>query len=165
MTLITAVTAEIVTILSGFGEGVVNDIRRNMASTGTDASGESSRSLRYEVIEDGFKATLRVLAKPFFMVVETGRKATPEYKPSIDFVNRIKSWLSSRGKDQGPAYAIARTIHKKGTKLWQAGGRTDIVSNVVNETLVDQIAKASLHSFAQQYLVSLVNSFNDAKRN
>jgi len=153
---------EIVAILSNYGQSTVDEIRRNMAATNTDASGQSSRSLRYEVTEEGTKATLKVIAKPYFMVVETGRKPTPQYtKPSQDFVNRIKSWLTSRGEDQGPAYAIAKNIHKKGTKLWQTGGRKDIVSNVVDENLVEKIEKELLNSFARQYLVSLVNTFKN----
>jgi hypothetical protein len=157
---------EILTILSGYGQSTVDKIRQNMSTTGTDASGESSRSLTFEVTESGSKATLRVKAKPYFMVVETGRKPTPEYtKPSESFVDRIKSWLTARGKDQGAAYAIAKNIHKEGTKLWQTGGRTDIVSNVVNPSLVEEISRSLLKDFAKTYLVSVANTFRDGNRN
>jgi len=159
-------TAEIITILSNAGQSTIDKIRQNMSSTGTDASGESSRSLKYEVTETGTKANLKITAKPFFMVVETGRKPTPQFtKPSEEFVDRIKSWLTARGKDQGPAYAIAKSIHKSGTKLWQQGGRTDIVSNVINQNRIEELSRELLQSFAKFYLVSVANTFKNANSN
>ncbi len=158
--------AELLTILSTYGQGTVDQIKRNLSSTGTDASGKSSRSLRFEVINKGDRATLRVLAKPFFMVVETGRKATPQYsQPSQDFVSAIRQWLAAKSGNQGAAFAIARSIHRRGTELWQSGGRKDIVSNVVNDNLIDRISKDVLKSFANQYMVSVVNTFNGTNNN
>lgn len=159
-------TAEILKILSQYGQSTADQIKQNLASTGTNATGKTSQSLRFEVIDNGTKATLRVLGKPFFMVVETGRKATPDYtKPSYEFVRSIRDWLQARGKDQGAAYAIAKNIHKTGTKLWQRGGRTDIVSNVVNQDLIDQISTDTLQVFANEYLVSVAQIFKDGNRN
>jgi len=155
-------TAEIVKILSTYGQSTVDRIRNNLATTGTNASGKTAQSLRFTVTNTETKAILKITGKPYFMVVETGRKATPQYtKPSYDFVNDIRLWIASRGGDQGAAYAIAKMIHKTGTKLWQQGGRKDIVSNVVNQSLVDQISQDSLKQFAREYLVSTVNMFND----
>lgn len=143
---------DLISILSKWGNSTVAQIRANLASTGTDATGQTSQSLRYEVITEGFKTILRVIGRPFFMVVETGRKPTPQYtKPSVSFVQNIKQWADTKGTGKF-AYGIALSIHKYGTKLWQQGGRQDIVSNVVNEGLSQQITKDLLTQFSTEYI-------------
>lgn len=150
-------TAEIISILSKSGQSTADRIRQVIPKK----TGKTARSVRHEVTEEGSIIRLRLLAAPYFMVVQTGRKPTPQYtKPSKEFVGKIKEWLQASGKDQGPAYAIARSIHQKGTKLWQAGGNT-IISDVVNQSLVEKISQDVLKEFAKYYLVSTVNLFND----
>lgn len=159
-------TAELIAILNQYGNSTVEKIRQNLASTGTNATGKTSQSLRYEVTNNGSKATLKVIGKPYFAVVETGRKPTPEYtKPSVEFVSSIKEWLRARGKDEKSAYGIAKSIHKKGTKLFREGGRNDIVSNVVNQDLVDKINLDLLNKFAEQFLANAVKLFRDGSDN
>lgn len=155
---------ELINILHKYGTSTVAQIRENLSSTGTTATGKSASSLRYEVTNEGTKATLRVVGKPFFAVVETGRKPTPSYKPSETFVASIKSWMDAKGKT-GSAYAIAQSIHKKGTKLWREGGRKDIYSNVINQNLYDKISLDLLNKFAQQFMTSVVKLFTDGSDN
>lgn len=151
-------------ILQGYGNSTVEQIRRNLESTGTNATGKTSRSLRYEVRVEADSITLKILGKPFINVVETGRKATPQYdKPSEEFVASIREWAKAKGVP-GAAYAIAKSIHQKGTKLFQSGGRTDVISNVVNQSLVDQISKDCLDKFAKEYLKNAVNIFTSGSR-
>ncbi len=147
---------DLLPILTQTGQSTVQRIRQNLASTGTNASGRTSQSLRFEVSTDGSIARLRILGRPYFMAVETGIKPYPQYtKPSRDFVSEIKDWLRSKGGNQGAAYAIARSIHQKGTKLWKAGGRKDIVSNVVNTDLFTQIQQAALNEFVKAYIKAI----------
>lgn len=154
--------AEIISILNHYGNSTIDQIRQNLSSTGTSASGKTAQSLRYEVTNEASKATLKVMGKPYFMVVETGRKPTPNYdKPSKAFVQSIADWLQFVSGDTSPAYAIAKSIHKKGTKLFRDGGRTDIVSNVINQNLTDKISLDLLNKFAQQYMANMVKLFSD----
>lgn len=154
---------DVLAILSQQGTSIVDQIRQNLSSTGTNATGKTSRSLRFEVTQTSEKQTLRVIGKPFFNVVETGRKATPQYtKPSQEFVNAIKEWAQAKGIP-GAAYAIAKSIHAKGTKLFQSGGRTDIVSSVVNQTLIDKISQDVLDKFAAEYLKNAANIFTSGR--
>lgn len=147
---------DLIPILTQTGQSTVQRIRQNLASTGTNASGRTSQSLRFEVSADGTIARLRVLGRPYFMAVETGIKPYPQYtKPSRDFVSEIKDWLRTKGGNQGAAYAIARSIHQKGTKLWKSGGRKDIVSNVVNNDLFTQIQQAALNEFVKAYIKAI----------
>lgn len=158
---IAALIVDVLTILSNYGQSTVAQIQQNLATTGTNATGKTSRSLRFEVQEKGDKQILLVIGgRKYFMTVETGRKATPQFtKPSTEFVASIKEWMSAKGIE-GPAYGIAMAIHQRGTKLFQTGGRRDIVSNVVNQSLVDQISKDVLAQFATAYLQSTVTIFN-----
>ena len=153
-------TAELITILKKYGQSTVSQIRENLSATGTDASKKTSQSLRYEIVSDSTTTSLRIIGKPFFAVVETGRKTTPNYKPSKQFVASIREWLKAKGGEEGAAYAIARTIHQKGTKLYQKGGRTDIFSNVINDSLIDKISADLLDKFADEFLKNVVASFN-----
>lgn len=158
-------TAELIAILNRNGRSVVDEIRDNLSNTGTTASGKTARSLKYEVTTQGDKTTLRIIGKPFFTVVETGRKPTPEYvKPSRQFVASIRDWLNAKGGDEGAAYAIAKSIHQKGTKLYRDGGRTDIFSNVINDSLIDKISQDLLSKFAEEFLQNIVTTFNVSNR-
>lgn len=152
--------ADLVKILTKEATSTVEAIRQQTPR----ATGKTAQSLRFEVKEDGSKFILRILAKPFFLVVETGRKPTPNYKPSQTFVAAIREWMNAKGKT-GSAYAIAQSIHKKGTKLWQAGGRQDVVSNVINPSLTERIAEQSLHEFAREYMATVIKTFKDGNGN
>jgi hypothetical protein len=148
--------AEILSILSNYGQSTTDQIKAVIPKK----TGKTARSVRFEVKDNGDKATLKIVGRPYFMTVQTGRKATPQFtKPSKEFVDNIREWLQASGSDQGAAYAIARSIHQKGTKLWQQGGNT-IISNIVNESLTDKISQDVLKEFAKYYLVSTVKIFD-----
>lgn len=151
---------DVLTILSQYGQSTVAQIQANLSATGTNATGKTSRSLRFEVSAKGDTQFLQVIGgRKYFMTVETGRKATPQYtKPSTEFVAAIKEWMEAKGID-GPAYGIAKAIHQRGTKLFQQGGRKSIVSNVINQGLIDQISKDILAQFATAYLKSTVKIY------
>jgi hypothetical protein len=157
-----ALIVNVIDILQQSGNSVVEQIKKNLASTGTNATGSTSNSLRVEVKNEGFKQILKIYGRPYFMTVETGRKATPDYKPSQQFVASIREWMQAKNVE-GSAYGIAQDIHKKGSKLFRDGGRTDIVSNVVNETFTQQLSKAILDEFAKSYLTHTVNLFNSGR--
>jgi hypothetical protein len=146
-------TAEFLSIVSNAGQNAVAQIRQNMAATGTNATGKSSQSLRYEIVQEGEKTILRVLGRQYFAVVETGRRPTPQYdKPSREFVAAIKEWAQAKGIEENAAYAIAKSIHKKGTKLYRSGGRQDVYTSVI-PGIVQQIGSEYLQKYAHLFLV------------
>lgn len=148
---------DVLSILSQTGTTVVDQIKQNLSSTGTNATGRTAASLRFEVVDQTDKQILRVIGKPYFKVVETGRKATPEYtNPSKQFVADILQWVKARGIEEKAAYGIAKSIHQKGTKLFRDGGRQDIFSNVVTPTFVDELSKSILNQFTNEYLKNVV---------
>lgn len=151
-----ALIVDLITILHGYGISVVDQIRQNLVQTDTNATGKTSKSLRYEVVDNGSKVTLKVIGKPYFKVVETGRKATPQYtNPSKQFVDSIREWVKARGIPESAAYAIAKSIHKKGTP---PTGK-EIFSNVINGSLTDKISKDLLDKFAIALTNNIVNQY------
>lgn len=152
-------TANLITILNHYGNSTIQKIRDNLQSTGTNATGKTAQSLRYEIKDNGDLIIMTIYGRPFFATVETGRKATPDYtKPSVEFVASIKQWMIAKGKE-GSAYAIAKSIHQKGTKLFRTGGRNDIISSVINQSLVDDISKSVLESYAGLLQVNIKNIY------
>lgn len=117
-------------------EGYVREIRENLASTGTDATGETSRSISWEVSRKGDTYVLEVFGgRPFFPTVETGSKPSKK-NPSPKMIEKIKTWKDVRGILASP-WAIAKNILKYGSKLWQRGGRTDIYTSVALKSAVE----------------------------
>lgn len=157
--------ADLISILTRNGQSIVEKIRANLQETGTNATGKTSRSLRYEVIQLGSKFTLKVYGRPFFATVETGRKPTPQFtKPSAAFVESIREWAEAKGVS-APAYAIAKAIHQKGTKLYREGGRKDVVSNVINQSLTDKISREILSKFEMDFIGEVKRIFGDGNYN
>lgn len=150
-----AMNVDLIQILNPIGQAKVTQIQQNLASSGENATGQTSRSVRYEVTQDGTVTHFRLLGRPYFMTVETGRKPTPDKKPSRDMIKNIIEWTKARGLP-GAAWAIAMSIQKKGTQLWRSGGRKDIVTSVTSGTGAE-ISQAVLKQFVNKYL-TIVNS-------
>lgn len=131
----------IVDILQQDGIQLINDIRANMGAAGMNATNETSHSLKIEIKQEGSKTKLTLLGRPFFMTVQTGRRPTPNKKPSRQMINRITAWVEARDIDLDAVWGIATKINNEGTKLWREGGRTDIVDPAVD----DFVKSASEH--------------------
>lgn len=124
---------EIFDVIQSEGIELTNNIRINLGRAGMSATNQTGNSLRIEVKHEGTKYKMRMFGRPFFMTVETGRKPTPEKKPSKEMIDRIRQWCDSRGIDESAAWAIATKINKQGTDLWRKGGREDIVTPAIND--------------------------------
>lgn len=134
-------------LLNQYGRQITDDIRPKVPV----ATGKTRQSLKYQVKEQGTKIALTITGRPFFMTVETGRKPTPEKNPSPQMVKNIREWMQATGKEGSP-YGLAKAIQLKGTKLWRQGGKKDVVSNVINESLINRINKDVLELFAKDFL-------------
>jgi len=145
---------DLIEILNEQGIELVNGIRANLGSTGTTATGKTSQSLRFEISQEGTKTRLKLFGRPFFMTVETGRKATPNKKPSREFIENLKPWAEARGIPEGAVWAIATKINKLGTNLWRAGGREDIVEPPV-DNFINNVGQALLDSKADDLVMKI----------
>ena len=124
--------------LTAFGNETVQIIQSNLASTGTNASGETSQSLNSTLTHPN---RVQVTGKPFIYVVETGRKAgTPPP------VSNIIKWLQTgkvefSGSIESAAFAISRNIGRFGSKLFREGGRDDIITPAVSDQRIDKLTE------------------------
>lgn len=150
------ISADTMTILSDNANGFLNQVKQNLDSTGTTATGESKNSLRYEINEEGTKIVLTVFGKPYFSVVETGRK--PGGGISSEMIDNITKWVNVRGKEESMVWAIAKTIDQKGTKLYREGGRTDIYTDL-KESFADKIFMEVTENIANEYFRKATVSF------
>lgn len=118
-------------ILDRFGNQTVQIIQGNLSSTGTDATGQTSRSLQSEPGPNKVKVT----GKPFIFVVETGRR--PGGFPPLD---KIQEWINvGKVSLDVSAFSIAKTIAETGSKLFREGGREDIITPAIDDTRVDEL--------------------------
>lgn len=143
-------------------EAIVSDIRKNLADTGTNASGRTSDSLEAVLTDDGGY----ILGRQYFQGVEQGRPAGPV---PFDFVHIIRQWMRDKHitapaikykrkesdrwhpkytpEERGAmamAGAIAYRIRTQGTRLYLNGGRTDIYTNVLESRLAELQEKLSI---------------------
>ena len=145
---------EIYNVIQGQGIELMNDIRLNMGRAGMNATNKTSHSLRIELKQEGTKFKMQLLGRPFFMTVQTGRRPTPDKKPSREMISNIAEWMEARGMDERQVWAVATNIQKKGTQLWRDGGRTDIVDPAIDE-FVNGVSQALLEAEADNFVLKL----------
>lgn len=133
---------------------LVNDIRANMGAAGQNATGKTSQSLRFEVKQEGTKVKMQLFGRPFFMTVQTGRKPTPDKKPSREMISNITEWVNARGIDESAVWAIATKIQQRGTRLWFEGGRNDIVDPAVDE-FTNNVSQELLDAEVENFVLKI----------
>lgn len=145
---------EIYNVIQGQGIELMNNIRLNMGRAGMNATNKTSHSLRIELKQEGTKFKMQLLGRSFFMTVQTGRRPTPDKKPSREMISNIAEWMEARGMDERQVWAVATNIQKKGTQLWRDGGRTDIVDPAIDE-FVNGVSQALLEAEADNFVLKL----------
>lgn len=124
-------------ILDEFGRETVRIIQTNMASAGQNASGQTSSEINYEATDE----RVTVSGPSHVFVLETGRG--PGKQPPIGV---IPQWINDKrlsltGPVENAAFAISRIIGEKGTKLFQMGGRKDIITPAVDDSRIDTLSR------------------------
>lgn len=113
-------------------EALKQRIIENHRSAGQVASGRTIASLKVEITEDGGV----LWGRSAFGTLETGRKGG---KVPEGFWKIIRQWMDDKGiqveKPDSFAYLVARKIAKEGTQLFRDGGRSDIYSPEVKDTV------------------------------
>lgn len=115
-------------LLNKYGKALVKKIQDNIDATGSTATGRTKESVQYAIEGN----TLVVFSdRPYFKAIETGSKPSTK-NPSPQMVESLTEWAQAKSV-QAPPQAIAKSILKHGSKLWQKGGRKDIYSNAWDE--------------------------------
>lgn len=120
------------TILTKIGNEIVSRLGVSLDKYRRTATGDTKKSL--ESISEPNR--LRILAREHIQTLEYGRDPTPgtNVMPSREFVAKIQRWLDARGKSWS-AFAVARSIHKKGFV-----GTPGVLTDVINDQLFSEIA-------------------------
>lgn len=123
---------KVMELVSSELEALKQRIIENHRSAGQVASGRTIASLKVEITEDGGV----LWGRSAFGTLETGRKGG---KVPAGFWKIIRQWMDDKGiqveKPDSFAYLVARKIAKEGTQLFRNGGRSDIYSPEVKDTV------------------------------
>ena len=123
---------KVMELVSSELEALKQKVIENQKNSGLVASGRTIASMKVEVTEDGGVLWGR---SPFGML-ETGRKPG---KVPAGFWKIIRQWMDDKGiqvqKPDSFAYLVARKIANEGTQLFRNGGRDDIYSPEVKDTV------------------------------
>lgn len=123
-------------ILTGFGHKIVQALKEELSKQKINAGGDLSASIRFEVTD----SSLTVYALDYLFYADVGRK--PGKRPPKD---AIKEWIEEKHiftKDPDSlAFAIQKSIAKKGNIAHQRGGKK-VVENVVTDELITEIQNA-----------------------
>lgn len=113
-------------------------IAQNIVSTGSNASGDTIRSLFVQVQgeQGGTFVRATLYGRPFFGALETGsRPWKNQYKRVPPFFAAIiQEWIDAKGLDLN-AWAVAYKIMREGSSLYRKGGRRNIYSSEIPFTL------------------------------
>jgi hypothetical protein len=98
--------------IEGFGDEIVEIATNLIKNEPKVNTGRLRDSLSRRVIDTAFgtRFTLQIFAEDYFVYVDKGRKPNSTPPP----VEPIKVWCRQKGIDEGIAYAIAKSIGKKG---------------------------------------------------
>ena len=124
-------------------ESLRTDIINSLQAAGSDATGETARSLTIVQQDAGFQ-----LQMPAYMqLLETGRgptsaNATPGDPPMIQ---RIQQWCQAKGLPDKAAWAIKKSIDKKGYK-----GKPGILSEPLGDDNINQRLSPVLENIASE---------------
>lgn len=150
-------------ILHIFGQRIVDQLKADIKEKSitkfgsVNASGKLYDSIRYEVNN----GKLQVFGFDYVYYLQYGRK--PGKFPPKD---AIKQWIRDKGILSNPseselnslAFLISRKIAEKGTTVWEQGG-SDLVSAVVNESLIDDLRGTIVANFETYIIDSFKSSY------
>jgi hypothetical protein len=131
-----------------------SNLVKNLIFRIPEATGETGDSLRIEIKQHGTKYTMQLYGRPFFMALDTGRKPTPDKKPSRDMIDRIRRWVNAVGMPESAVWAVATNIQKKGTQLWREGGNGNVVAPAIDD-FITEIANKFLEAQADNLVFKI----------
>ena len=116
------------TILIKGLEDTKKSIQKNLASSGRNASGSTSKSLKVTSSITPTQVVAKLTGSNVLEVLEFGRGATKNASSNATWKGELLSWMRIRGIPEGAFYPIWRKINRDGYK-----GTPGIVSNPVDD--------------------------------
>lgn len=141
-------------------QSFLNDVRLSIIAKMNRATGETERSLRVSAGDDfGF-----LVAPAYIEALERGRKPTSKGNTGGPTLREsLLIWIQARGirpkpgqTEESLSYAIAKSIHKKGSKLYREKRVSGVLSETITEErfaeLLDDLAQGSLLDVSSQII-------------
>jgi len=133
-------------------EALRTDIINSLQAAGSDASGQTAKSLTIVQETDGLQLQL----PGYIQLLETGRAPTSSnpVAGSPPMIQRIQQWCQAKGIPDKAAWAIKKSIDKKGYK-----GKPGILSEPLGDDNINQRLSPVLENLAHELselLLSLV---------
>ena len=135
--------------LNVLGQQFVDSLRDELQSKGINASGNLSRSVRYEVVGQGAEIGLALFWDEYGEAVDEGRSPSKRGGPKQNWRNKIEGWIRFKGiaPRQGVsreqlAFLITRKINRKGYKAkpWIQPALDRVLNQDFTQILADGIA-------------------------
>lgn len=143
-------------LLNEFGNETVRIIQSNMAAAGQNASGQTSA----QITSQGSDNKVVVSGPSYVFTLETGRGPGKQPPPGT-----IPAWIDSKRISlvtpiQNAAFAISRSIGEKGTKLFQEGGRDDIITPAVSDERLNKLS-SQVADIEFSKILTVIDGFTD----
>lgn len=149
-------------VFEQFSGSSIAEIQGKMGSTGANASGETSRSLRREITD----YELTIYGSEVFRYVEGGRGPSKKRGSGESLYDRIKQWIKDKGitpdgdiSDDNLAFLIARKIHNEGTVIYRKQSPRDIFSSVLDEKKIKSFVEVIAENSRNMIKSDIVKAF------
>lgn len=125
------------------------------------ATGKTINSVRFEVSQNVNTFRLRILARPYTSAIETGVRPTTK-GVSREMIESLTEYAQARGMDKpkNAAWALAKSIQKKGDRTFRSGGRTVYSDDAI--LIANELKKQALKEFKIKSTNFIKNTFDGA---
>ncbi|HZY36410.1 MAG TPA: hypothetical protein VFE53_07170 [Mucilaginibacter sp.] len=133
-----------------FLELLRTDVINSLQAAGSDASGQTAKSLT--IVRDA--GSLQLQMPGYMQLLETGRPPTSANPVAATppMIQRIKQWCQAKGIPDKAAWAIKKSIDKKGYK-----GKPGILSQPLGDDNINQRLSPLLEKIADEIGELLIN--------
>lgn len=145
---------QVLTVMGSIGEQTLKEALDKVSATHQTVNSVSS-----EVTETDYTVSLKLFARKYVGLLQTGRKPTTK-NPSPEMIELLTEYAKARGmsKPESAAWAIAKTINKQGDKIFRSGGR-DVYSTELDK-FVEEVTQSVMKELSDFYVRELVNTFD-----
>lgn len=144
---------QILEVYGSIGEQLLKD-----AIDQVSATHRTVQSIRHEVISTETTDQLQFIGRKYIQGLETGIRPT-DRGPSSEMIEMLTEYARARGmeKPESAAWAMAKTIQKKGDRTFRIGGR-DVYSSELNK-FVEELKEEIKKTFVGNYLTEIKHTF------
>lgn len=144
------------------GDKIVDALRASYDRFGVNASGDLSRTTESKVLVAAQSISLQIIVNKYALTLEPGRGPTRNNQGG-KLYPAIRKWVDDKGvgepaKRDGIAWAITKSIHKKGTRAFPNKG-PKVLSSVINDRLIDDIVRKAADSAEITYIEQIESMF------